>query len=469
MTEVSLRKNHPEPLAPSPAPPGTPSEPRPSSTLTADGGPDRVVRARAWAGASAQTWTAPFSKQAQRNARLALAAEPVLDPENPHVRRMGRIRSALARVGIDLRQLDPKQAPRLHVLDVGVQHGNAVVRTAAGQAGLARGAEISLDVDDPDPARLHRIVGPTPSAASADVVALARAMEGGTATEAQVAELMEAILAGWVNHLRCAVAEVRYDAPRDNRMTVLNLSLAWSPRQVARDQLLPLLQLTPPQSPLGKALAGAPGNSFTDKAVALAQRAWTQNPRRGTLAAARALLEAELARGQNQGILAVKAMGNQGDSPLSPPAVAGVADLVEVGAVNRNGPVWVADFSSVGRPDLSAPGVGLPVGRGGTPKDGTSFATPLVASVVWAMVAVNPNLEADDVEQLLKDPRLLHELPEPDRAGAGSLDPFAAILVAKYPQASEADLEAARNAAFDEPPNLKALQEVRQRLTSSRP
>jgi hypothetical protein len=78
-------------------------------------------------------------------------------------------------------------------------------------------------------------------------------------------------------------------------------------------------------------------------------------------------------------------------------------------------------------------------------------------------------LEADDVEQLLKDPRLLHALPEPDRAGAGSLDPFAAILVAKYPQATEAEIEAARNAAFDEPPNLKALQEVRQRLTSARP
>ncbi len=110
---------------------------------------------------------------------------------------------------------------------------------------------------------------------------------------------------------------------------------------------------------------------------------------------------------------------------------------------------------------LSAPAVNLPVGgrSGGgglgglgagleRPADatGTSFASPYVAQVAYLMDAANPRLSADELARLLTDPRAVRDLPGTDRDGAGAIDPFAAVLLARNPALSRAAIDEARAA-----------------------
>jgi len=107
------------------------------------------------------------------------------------------------------------------------------------------------------------------------------------------------------------------------------------------------------------------------------------------------------------------------------------AHVIVVGATGPND--VKAGFSAYGRGvDLFAPGEGIwsttPGGNYG-PASGTSMATPIangVASLIWSS---NPNLDADQVEQILLE--TCHDLGAPgddDYWGWGRVDPYEGVL-----------------------------------------
>jgi subtilisin family serine protease len=66
-------------------------------------------------------------------------------------------------------------------------------------------------------------------------------------------------------------------------------------------------------------------------------------------------------------------------------------------------------------------------GRIPTPQDGTSFSAPYVAGVASLMVKANPSITPDQIEKILITSTVGIAA---DRAGAGVLDPVAAVRAA---------------------------------------
>ncbi|MCB0032287.1 MAG: S8 family serine peptidase, partial [Anaerolineales bacterium] len=137
------------------------------------------------------------------------------------------------------------------------------------------------------------------------------------------------------------------------------------------------------------------------------------------------------------GILPVFSAGNSGPNPGTVGAPASFAESFAVGAVSSGD--LVAGFSSRGpspltnetKPDVSAPGVevrsAIP-GNGYAEFNGTSMAAPHVTGAAALMLAADPAIDIDTIEQLLIETAvdLGPAGPDPDY-GHGRIDAFAAV------------------------------------------
>src|SRR5262249_38457936 len=90
----------------------------------------------------------------------------------------------------------------------------------------------------------------------------------------------------------------------------------------------------------------------------------------------------------------------------------------------------VAPFTSDTPPGVTlvaAQGVNLPFGPNDSPESGTSMATPIVVSIAALMLKTNPKLTPDEVERILGDSSVAHDIPGTTRDGKGIVDVVAAV------------------------------------------
>jgi len=153
------------------------------------------------------------------------------------------------------------------------------------------------------------------------------------------------------------------------------------------------------------------------------------------------------------GIVILFSAGNEGPSPETigrPPDRATTEyNVCAVGAVNANVPTWpIADFSSRGpshctpggeaaiKPEVVAPGVDVrsSVPGGGYEQwgwSGTSMASPHVNGTVALMLEACPDLEVEQIKQILYDTAVDLGTAGNDNAyGYGMIDAYEAVLAA---------------------------------------
>lgn len=154
------------------------------------------------------------------------------------------------------------------------------------------------------------------------------------------------------------------------------------------------------------------------------------------------------------GIVTVFIAGNEGDGSqtIGSPADRATTptNTFSVGAVDATNYSWpypIADFSSRGptgcdvpadqkiKPEVVAPGVdvysSIPEGGYQDGWDGTSMAGPHVAGVVALMRQANPNLDVDEIKQILMDTaRDEGTAGEDNDYGWGFIDAYAAVTAA---------------------------------------
>jgi hypothetical protein len=188
-----------------------------------------------------------------------------------------------------------------------------------------------------------------------------------------------------------------------------------------------------------------------------------------TKAAARDMrgwLEETVAQARQAGIMLFQAAGNSyrstaaaGDPAMST-GTTEAKGIFLVGGVDPKGPGMADDAiyadSSEGAISGAAPAVGVPTGTDPngptTVVDGTSFATPLMVEAAFTIAAINPALSFEQIEAILTDPRVAHDVAGTTRDGAGSVDFLAAFLLAKDPTLSRVQIEQIR-AALDAHPD----------------
>ncbi len=426
-------------------------------------------------------------------ARAALAVEPAPDPAHPYVAHQQAMREDLDKLGL----LRPGSA-RLFVIDVVPDHGEAVLRTAAGKTSLISNADASLDLAEAPMALLDKHLTPERKARFLGAQnGLASAERSGAGLDVMVERSVDALEATVIAQ-RLQVARVRGElpSPPDGKKTLVNMSWGLDPDGAAT-RIATRMLASKADSPLGaearKILGHEPTLTSTEGGFTQVdkgeverlkreviypklERALARPEPRARMETARAELAEELAAGRKQGMLVFVSAGNNhqdaaeaGRPELSTSPEAGTPGLIRVGGVDLRGPGAADDAiyaaSAAGNVQLSAPGVDIPVGLNsshgigmfglpvggsdagsGRPTDlaGTSFASPYVAQVAYLMDAANPRLSADDLARLLTDPRAVNDIAGTDRDGAGAIDPFAAVLLAKNPALSRAEIDSAR-------------------------
>ena len=132
---------------------------------------------------------------------------------------------------------------------------------------------------------------------------------------------------------------------------------------------------------------------------------------------------------KERGGVVVVSAGNRGTYQSTQPSSA----LISVGATSSSD--VRASFSSYGEYlDLVAPGVGIYTtkrGGGYSAPSGTSFSSPVVAAVVALMMSVNPALNPDQIDTILKETvDDLGEEGDDIYYGAGRVNAAAAVLAA---------------------------------------
>ena len=153
-------------------------------------------------------------------------------------------------------------------------------------------------------------------------------------------------------------------------------------------------------------------------------------------------IDAAIAQAVRLGSLVVAASGNSGQEG-SPPSYPAVDEHVfTVGATDQTD--QPASFSSRSDSvDIAAPGVGIEVAtaldNSWAPEDGTSFSSPMVAGAAAWLWTVRPDLNADQVAQILRKSARDVSTPGYDTAtGYGILD-LTAALAAPTPRSDTAE------------------------------
>lgn len=141
--------------------------------------------------------------------------------------------------------------------------------------------------------------------------------------------------------------------------------------------------------------------------------------------------------GHNRGIIFVAAAGNDNRQDVTN-FPAAYNHVISVGGTNRND--GVSGFSTVDNTiDVMAPGSNFrTTDHNGasspsyTSTQGTSFSSPLVAGIIGLMVAANPCLTPDEIENILKATAVNIDALNPNyigRMGAGRVDAGAALMM----------------------------------------
>ncbi|MFO0724006.1 MAG: S8 family serine peptidase [Myxococcota bacterium] len=437
--------------------------------------------------------TKPFGPAAKTLGDTALKVELPPDPAHPYVKMQADFASDLSRLGISTRG-----NARIHIDDLDFQHSQGVARTAAGKTSLAQGNEVSISIGGASAATRDKVLSADQRARLDGIPDRVAKVETGELSSDQMARLGADMLESTVLEKQMRLSEIRGDLPKppDGKKTFVNMSWGQTGQEAAH-RMTGMMLMAPAGSTAAKEVEAALGHPPTlkklldgrtefDKAEFETIRDKIAYPKiqaalnapevKQNLDTARAGLEKELAEGRKAGILVFQAAGNSFeragvDHPeMSRGITDGVKGLITVGATDINGPGKkddaVAAYSSDGRIDLAAPGSKIPVyqdfdleaGKFKTKDvDGTSFAAPYAVQVAAAMSAANPKLSVDDIAKRITDPRVLNDISGTTRDGGGAIDPVAAVLLAKNPGLTRAQIEGAE-AALDGPkPDLAAI------------
>ena len=114
------------------------------------------------------------------------------------------------------------------------------------------------------------------------------------------------------------------------------------------------------------------------------------------------LIEREVIKCINQGVIVVAASGNQGAAGVLHPG--NMDEIISVGAVNKR--KKVSDFSSIGpEVDIVGPGESILVANlqnGYSLNSGTSFASPFVAGIIALMISMRKGYTQEEVKKQLE-------------------------------------------------------------------
>jgi hypothetical protein len=404
----------------------------------------------------------PLGSSTRTHATRTLSQEPRPNARDPYVRYKQEIRDQLARAGVPGRSND-----RVHVDDVDKEHGESVARTLAGRTSLVGGSEVSLNTrglpgnfqsKHLSPAEMQRYQ-------SFDQ-RMGRLFQSNPSID-DVARLGAEGFARSVTEKQLRLENIRNHTPSDGKKTFVNMSWGETPHETA-DKIMGSIAMSPPSSKLRSEVTkflGREPRSEQDMQKVMkgliypaVERAMGTPEHKAQMGAARKGLEEELARGREKNILVFNAAGNAfsdatqlGKPNFSVSSVSGIKGMINVGSVDLNGRGTrddrVSSFSSDGRIDIAAPGKDIPVGlRNGRVErvEGTSFASPNAVDVARAISAANPRLSADDIARLITDPRAANDIPGTSRDGRGHVDPFAAVMLARDPTLTRAQIDALR-------------------------
>jgi hypothetical protein len=405
----------------------------------------------------------PLTRLRRAHAERALRGEPNPNARDPFVRHKQEIGAQLDRLGVNRTSRD-----RVHIDDVDRDHGAAVARTAAGRTSLARGSDVRLNTEGLPRDFRSRHLSPEQARRYDTFDGRMERMIRGNPGVDQLARFGAEQLERTLLEKQMRLENIRNNTPNDGNKTFVNMSWGQTPHESA-DNMMGAIMMARPGSRLrnevSKFLGHEPRSQEDAERVMRGMvypaldRTMRTPEHQARMQAARTGLEQELSRGRERGILAFQAAGNAyedasrfGRPDFSKSSTDGVRGLITVGAVDLRGPGTADDrvtsFSSDGRIQVSAPGKDIPVGRvrRGVPQreDGTSFASPNAVDVARAMSAANPRLSANDIARLITDPRAVNDIRGTTRDGAGHLDPFAAVMLARDPSLTRAQIDALR-------------------------
>jgi hypothetical protein len=321
-------------------------------------------------------------------------------------------------------------------------HGAPIARALAGPHALAQGADVRFDARDEAPhSRSFELRTPWLDASSHP--------ENDT-IDSLAKKAVRAIAGDILNTANRVMAALDVLPPAVDGRTrfLLNLSSGYSiARSVANMTNTIADARVDAGSTLGRDLAARAGSSrdWGDDDVASAlrdaikrelqeQEATLLKPLREHLTHAVATLRA------SGGLLFVSAGNdNRIAKDLSDAKLQNVVPgMIVVGSADVTDPhdpksLQMAGSSSggLGYTTFTTVGVDLPIGENGTLESGTSFAVSIGVSIAALMTEANPKLTPNDIENILKDPRVAHDLPETERDGAGVVDPVAAVRLAR--------------------------------------
>jgi hypothetical protein len=355
----------------------------------------------------------------------------------------------------------PTRAPHVRIALVGEtesdgrldEHGQDVARAIAGPVALAQDADVRIV----DATELERslVLQQRDPALSLEMI------ESGDCTFADLGRCIAGDLCASVDRERellTAVAATLPPATDGRTRLIVNVSNGAIPIKRAlfcvQDLFTPKGDLRVPmgsrlEHELLDLLRDQPPAQLTHlltrRIAGAVHEALRQSPAREALAAARGRLEQTVHEIRKAGVLPFISAGNLYDQAteladdtdsLNLKAVKGdvIVGATALGDALNRGQDRSTSWSSGSAQDphyvtLSTVGADVPVGPDKSLVDGTSFSTPIAASVAALMIEANPSLTPDDVERLMTDPRAVRDLPG-TRDGAGELDPVAAVELA---------------------------------------
>lgn len=434
-------------------------------------------------------------------AQLALRRGKPPAAGQPYAQHKAQVRSDLEQLGL----IRPGTG-RVHIDDVDGSHGAAVTRAAVGPTSLAQGAQTSLSINGvPQELRDARRTEAQRQRLD-DIPDRIGQLERGELGSDDVVQLTADRLEGTLLNHGDAVAHVRGQLPADGKDTFMNMSWGQSPDRIlnqstgrmlmapegsaAYKEVEKLLGHPPTRTPLpsgGTELKKEEFQAVRGHLLTKLDPILQSESHQNRMTTARGALETELAAGREQGLLVFAAAGNEHASAtrmsrpdLAQSTASGAKGLILVGATDPGGPGTeddaVAEFSNQGRIIVSAAGVDIPVGEsappplfanlGGTPNplgpiispnehptdvEGTSFASPIALEAAYLADSINPELNVNQIEALLTDPRAVHDIAGTDRDGAGQIDHFAVALLSANPKLTRAQIDHAQTVLRSDP------------------
>ena len=407
-----------------------------------------------------------FNSATRDRAQRALSEAGPVDPNHSLLRDKQTQIRRLEQLGIDLDQ----SPARIMVRDIEAEHGAAVTRVIAGETGLAGSADLALVAPDPRPRAGE--AGDHPGPKDSPTARTARD------PDAEVRRAAEDAIDS-VRRMGSVIRGIRKERTEtgDDRPLLVNMSYGLAIEDLANDIAVEMLQSDPGSKAHEKVqqVLGEPprvqqledGSEQSDVSqVARLKREYLypefekvlSEPRmKRKMKAQKRFTEEQAQAARNEGVLIFQAAGNShqraslaGRPDMSRSVTQDIDGLFTVGALDASG-TEVAHFSSDGQVQASARGVDVPVGQGGADVNGTSYATPLMLENAWAVLGANPELSVSEVERILTDPRVASDVAETDRDGAGGVDLFAAVLVARDPSVSAAKIAQIRTQLDAEP------------------